>query len=188
MYEITIIVSLAIILFIFLRKWPKTRLSTSEKAGTQSELSDIDYFMEAERLFKDKNYKEAEKYYLKAVSFESDNDLIYGRLGVIYTKNNNLKDAKEALKMAVKLNPENGYYQNNLGSVLYNLERYQEALLYFENAVNIDGKIAKRWINLGLCLEKMGEKEKAKEAYKKAIELEPNNKEYQKLLNEIERD
>lgn len=188
MYEIIIIVCLAAIFGILLRKWPQTA-PTFENKETQSELSDINFLEEGERLFKDKKYREAEKFYIKAIAREPGNHLIYGRLGIIYTKLGNLQDAKEALTTAVKLAPENGLYQNNLGLILYHLGRFKESVLYFENAVKISPKIAKRWFNLGLAYQKIGETKKAKKAFMKAFQLDPNNpnnKEYKEYFKKVE--
>jgi len=182
-YEIIIIVCLAVIFAILLSKWPKTAPALGrQEMHSESKLSDIDFLSEGERLFKEKKYREAEKYYVKAVARDSENPLIYGRLGIIYTKLENFQDAKEALKMAVKLDPDNGFYQNNLGMVLYSLGRFKESSLYFENAVKIDDKIAKRWLNLGLAYQKIGERKKAEDAIKKALNLEPDNEDIKNLL------
>ncbi|MCX6806542.1 MAG: tetratricopeptide repeat protein [Candidatus Berkelbacteria bacterium] len=168
MYEIVIIICLAIIFAILFRKWSQTKPYSSENKKVKTELSDVSFLDKGERFFEEQNFREAERYYVKAVSDDPENPQIYGRLGIIYTKLDNLKDAKEAFNMAVKLDSENGYYQNNLGLVLYSLNRYKEAIIYFENAVKIDGKIARRWINLGLCYERLGETNKAKRAFKNA--------------------
>jgi len=184
MFEIIIIICLALIFGILLRRWPETKPVLSEEKVIEPELSDIDFLSEGEGHFENKNYQEAEKYYLKAATKDPDNALIYGRLGVIYFQQKNFKDAQAAFKTAIRLNPENGFYQNNLGLILFNLKRYKEALLYFENAVDLDEKDATRWVNLGLCYDKLGKTEKALQSFKKAVELEPKNKKYIILLEE----
>jgi len=230
MYEIIVIVCLAIIFLILLSKWPQTktkipnqpllasfgkkrvwfgglrqRLGGGIKAFFQKlshrpartkpafqkdskedfQLSDIDFVKEGERLFQEKRFQEAEKYYLRAVAEDSENSLLYGQLGLIYLQLENHKDAVESLKMAVKLEPENGFYQNNLGLALFRLGRVRESIIYFENAVALDEKNARRWANLGLAYQKVGERQKAKEAFKKAVELNPANPKYQKYLQGV---
>jgi len=96
-----------------------------------------------------------------------------------------LRKAKELFLVAIKLDPKNGFYQNNLGSILLNMGKYQEAVLYLENAVGIDPGVAKRWMNLAICFEKMKKYSRAKEAIRKAIKLEPGNSKYSKILEHI---
>ena len=158
-----------------------------DKEVEKPNLSDtsINFLEEGEKFFREQNYLEAEKYFVKSVSVDPENPLIYGRLGIIYSKNDNQKDAREALKMAVRLDPKNGFYQNNLGSILYNMGKYSEAVLYLENATKIDEKIGKRWMNLALCYQKMGKIDDAKEAILQAILLEPENKHYLKVQKDL---
>jgi len=178
MYELTIIISLAIITGILIRKWFQIRPEVPVK------LCNIDYLKKAEQFFEKKNYQEAERHYLQAVLETPDQPLIYGRLGIIYLTQNNLKDAQQALEKAVQLDPANGFYQNNLALVFYRTEKYQEAVSRFKKAIELDNKIAKRWVNLGLALRKVGKREEAKKAFSEALKLEPENKRYQELAKE----
>jgi len=168
MYEIIIILCLATVFFILLCKLPQTNSPAQDNEKVTDKLSDINYYKEAESFFKDKKYKEAEKYYIKAIAEDTDNPKIYGRLGVVYFNQENFKDAREAFRMAIKLAPSNAFYHNNMGMVLYSVGKYKEAILYFENALKIDDSIGKRWLNLGLCYEKIGETKKAKECFLKS--------------------
>ena len=52
---------------------------------------------------------------------------------------------------------------------------WQEALYRWERAVDIDPTYAAAWNNLGIAYEHAGAFDKAREAYEKALNLEPNN-------------
>ena len=56
--------------------------------------------------------------------------------------------------------------QNNL---------WREAVLRFERAADIDPTYAAAWNNLGIALEQQGDLDDAREAYERAVKLDPNN-------------
>ncbi len=52
---------------------------------------------------------------------------------------------------------------------------WQEALYRWHRAAEIDPSYAPAWNNLGIAYEHEGEFDKAREAYEKALELDPGN-------------
>ena len=52
---------------------------------------------------------------------------------------------------------------------------WQEALYRWQRATELDPSYAAAWNNLGIGYEHEGEFDKAREAYEKALELEPGN-------------
>ena len=52
---------------------------------------------------------------------------------------------------------------------------WKEALLRWERATQIDPAYAAAYNNLAVAYEQMGQIEKARQAYEKAVELEPSN-------------
>ena len=52
---------------------------------------------------------------------------------------------------------------------------WQEALYRWQRAVEIDPSYAAAWNNLGVAYEHEGRFDEAREAYEKALELEPQN-------------
>ena len=69
-------------------------------------------------------------------------------------------DAKEQVEFGIKV------AQNGL---------WKEAAYRWEKAVQIDPTYGAAWNNLAIAYEQQGNFEKAREAYEKACELEPNN-------------
>lgn len=64
-----------------------------------------DPFQEAEDAFAIKDYRKAEKLYLKLAAENPRNAKVYGRLGIIYMEQKNHEDARDALQQAIKLEP-----------------------------------------------------------------------------------
>jgi len=52
---------------------------------------------------------------------------------------------------------------------------WREAIFQWERAVEIDPGYASAYNNLGIAFENTGELDKAREAYERALELEPEN-------------
>lgn len=55
---------------------------------------------------------------------------------------------------------------------------WNEAIMRWERIIEIDPKNSKAYNNLGVAYEAKGDLDKAMNAYKKALELDPNNKAY----------
>lgn len=68
--------------------------------------------------------------------------------------------------------------QHNLkGIKLYNDGKWQEAKSHFETATQTDSTLPEAYFNLALTEHKLGLHEEAKEHFKKAGEISPENKE-----------
>ncbi len=66
-------------------------------------IENSDTFNKAEELFKQKNFKQAESYYVRAAAENPDNHKIFNRLGAIYIEQKNYSDAVEAFNAAVQI-------------------------------------------------------------------------------------
>ncbi len=201
MVEIILILSLAIIFIILLRKLPEVKLdsdssimSTVPTTATVPPVVTsvpasggriIELWKKAEAEFEKKNLSKAEKLYLKIAALDPKNPKIYGKLGIIYLEQKNYLDAREAFGEAVKRESNNALWYNNLGLVLYNLKRFSESVEAYKKSLAIDNSKAVRFFNLGLVYEAMGESQKALEAYERAASLEPENVEFQNLIIRI---
>lgn len=201
--EILMILLLALIFFIYIRKWPNTKEIEDpeiEKKKAQDEfkkhIENInkpvsedpevnDLIEKANVYFSNEEWKKAEKLYLKAAAKDPSCGKAYSRLGVIYLKTDkNYEDAEAAFKQALKLDPKNGYILNNLGLVYHNQEKYDKAIDYFEQSIKADNNQASRYANLGIVYFDKRQFVKAEKSLKKAVSLDPDNHEYQDLLRE----
>lgn len=84
--------------------------------------------------------------------------------------------AIKELNQLIGLNPQRapGYY-NNIGMCYMDQQKYQQAITSFGDAVKSDPKFSTGYNNLGQCYEKLNDKVKAAEYYKKAIDVDPAN-------------
>lgn len=201
--EIILILLLAVIFYIYLRRWPTSQEETTEKDLKEAEkerarktikeakapISDneevVELVKKANEHYVKEEWKKAEKLYLKAASLDPACGKAYSRLGVIYLKmNNNHQDALEAFKQALKLDPNNGYILNNMGLVYHSMEKYDKSIECLEKAIKIDISQASRHANLGIVYFAKRQYAKAERAFKKAVALDPDNHEYHDLLKE----
>lgn len=97
-----------------------------------------DQFQEAEDLFAIKDYKKAEKLYLRLATTDPKNSKIYSRLGIIYLEQENYDDARDALQQALKLEPGNASRHFNLALVYMNLGSQAKAVASMEAALKYD--------------------------------------------------
>ncbi|MFH1231079.1 MAG: tetratricopeptide repeat protein [Planctomycetota bacterium] len=95
--------------------------------------------------------------------------------------NESIKDYTEAIDMDERY--ADAY--NNRGIVYATQERYSEAVKDFEQAVKLQPERAACYKNLGLAFYKMENSIKAKQILKKYLELNPNDEEIIKLINQL---
>ncbi len=104
--------------------------------------------------------------------------------GWTYSSLGRLDDAIEECKKAIEVDPEFGNPYNDIGAYLIEKENWDEAILWLERAIE-----SKRYesycyphMNLGRVWEHKGLWSKAKLAYLKALQLNPN---YQLALTSL---
>ena len=68
-----------------------------------------------------------------------------------------------------------GKAENDEGIAHYNQEHWDVAAQHFQNAIKSDQNLAEAHYNLALALDKLGSHGEAKEHFKKALELAPEN-------------
>ena len=199
MIEIILIIILAAIFIIFLRKLPEVKVNSdlrsqisvnapgpliiTHKPISAEKIGKL--WKRADFAFERGNFTKAERFYLKIATSDPQNPKIYGRLGIIYLEQKNFLDAKEAFGEAIKKDSKNALWYNNLGLALYNLKRFSESIEAYKKSVALDSGKAIRFFNLGLVYEAIGEYQNALSAYERAAALEPENIEFQSLISRI---
>ena len=113
------------------------------------------------------------KYYKQAVILDPNYRWSWYNLGNIYRIKDNNTKAVECYKKAVEIYPDYGDAWNNLGNAYYDLNEINKARESYEKAASIESYNSKHLpiYNIGLLYDKLGEKKKAIEYFKKAIEL-----------------
>lgn len=103
-------------------------------------------------------------------------------------RDKNYDNAIKDLTELVELKPSSkSIYYNNIGLCYFEQNKLDEARKYFEHSIAAAGDFSSAYLNLGKVYEKMGDKEKAKDNYKKALDCDSNNKSarenYERLRN-----
>jgi tetratricopeptide (TPR) repeat protein len=60
--------------------------------------------------------------------------------------------------------------------------RYAEAVDFYSQALEIEDSHADWWYNLGLCYNQLHQNKKAVDAFRRAVKLQPENREFQSEL------
>lgn len=99
---------------------------------------------------------------------------IFYLLGRSRGEQNDFTRAIKYFQRALAENPDNADAAADLGTALYHLNRPDEALSYFENALTRKTDNFALYYNYGLALAKRNDFQKAREAFRKSLELNPN--------------
>lgn len=133
-----------------------------------------------------KQYAVADSLYNKILKQDPDNDLVLNNYGYSLTiRGIQFKKAKKMVKRALEINPENGSYLDTMGWLLYKMGEDREALDFIIRAFSANNKSAEIADHLGDVYNSLGMKEKAEYSWKKALELEPDNKKIKDKLNSV---
>jgi len=101
----------------------------------------------------------------------------YFEQGNRYYEKHQYSEAIRVYEIAVELEPENGLSWAALGSAFGENREYEkaleEALIFFEAAAKNQSQEPAIHLNLGIVYLTLDEPEKAKEVFRKVIEIEP---------------
>jgi tetratricopeptide (TPR) repeat protein len=115
---------------------------------------------------------EAAAEYEKARSRTPDNTFVLNNLARVWRDQNRLDEARHLLEQSIKLAPKDAAGYNGLGYTLMLLGQYDAAAAQYEVAVKLNPGSYNAWSSLASAIEYgAGGIEKARPAYKKAIEL-----------------
>ncbi len=115
----------------------------------------------------------------------------YSLEGIYYLRIGNIEESKKCFKKALQLNPKNMDALFCMGSFCLKENKLEEAMNYFnsilENNLLKDNKIQLSCLcnNLGILKIKLGDHEKGVELIKKAFEMNPNYRDAQHNVQQI---
>jgi tetratricopeptide (TPR) repeat protein len=119
----------------------------------------------------------AADFYAEAIS-EGDNIAeAYCNLGIVELGKGDATKALDSFTLALKHEPRHleGHY--NLASLYYDIGDFRLALLHYEAAAIIEPAFSRAHYNLALVYDKLNDWDKALDALKKYLELEPDDPE-----------
>ena len=122
-------------------------------------------------------YREAEKYFRKAIELNPAYAYAYRGLGVALDGLGKYEEAITAARKAIELSPAEAEGYNNLGAALYSQKKYGEAITAFRKAIELDPGDASAYYNLGTTFNDQGKAGEAAAAFRKALEFKPDDPE-----------
>jgi tetratricopeptide (TPR) repeat protein len=122
------------------------------------------------------NYDQAEKYFEKALEYAPDFHEALNYLGyMLADRGVKLDHARDLIEKAVKLEPTNAAYLDSLGWVLYKLNQPGDALPQALKAVKLSEQPdATLFDHLGDIYAALKQPEKAREAWRRSLAVEPS--------------
>lgn len=142
-------------------------------------------FRVADMHFSRGKFDEAEKHFIKVLSYNEHHPEALNRLGVIYIQKEDLRRAELLFKKLLDLKPKEAAYYCNYGRCLYNQQRFEEAIEAYVSAIELEPKRPSRYVSVGQIYYEMKNFEKALEHFVKALELSPQNMEYLHIVAEL---
>lgn len=131
------------------------------------------------------NFEEAEKWFVRVLALNEYHAESLNLLGVIYIHQNNFRKAKLIYRKLLSITQKEPAYYCNYGRCLYGMGRIDEALEAYENAIKLDATKSSRFISAGQIYYEKKDFSKALFCFAKALDLEPQNIEYLRLVAEL---
>ena len=111
---------------------------------------------------------------------------LLGNLSIALRMQGKAKEAEKVLKEALKINPKDAQLCFNYGICLEELGNYGQALFYFNKAKELNMKGFHLYNSLGRVYLKLGQKEKAKEAFQTSLSIKSDQEEVKKILKNLQ--
>lgn len=153
------------------------------RATETNRLTHIFYYQLGSTYERVQKYDEAETYFKKCLGLSPDYSEALNYLGYMWAeRGTHLPEARGMIEKAVKQEPKNAAFLDSLGWVLFKLEKPKEALPFMLRALeNSKEPDATLYDHLGDIYAALHQQDKAREAWRKAVKLEPNDQIQKKL-------
>lgn len=153
-----------------------TSAEISARAGETNQLTESFYFQFGAACERMGDLEQAERYFQKSLEISPNFAEAQNYLGYMWAeRGTNLARARDLIEKAVKAEPKNDAYLDSMAWVLFKLNQPKEALDYILKAIkNAEEEDATVYDHLGDIYNALGQTDKAKEAWRKSISLEPN--------------
>lgn len=134
-----------------------------------------------------KVFEKSDSLYEKALEIKSDDPLINNNYAYsLSTRGIQLDRALRMVNLALEKDSLNTAYLDTKGWILYQLGRYDEAKYFISKAIELGTKSAVIIDHLGDVEFKLGNKEKAIELWREALQLDPTKKEIEEKISKGE--
>lgn len=129
-------------------------------------------------------FKEADQYFTRAIQLAPDQAYLRNNLAFSYIMQGRWADAEAALTRALEIQPEFPRARVNLGMVLAQQERFEEAFDSFQRVLRPEDA----WYNIGLMYQSKRRPVEAAQAFKQALNANPEMVAAQKRLDRLPAD
>jgi tetratricopeptide (TPR) repeat protein len=121
-------------------------------------------------------YDESDRLYEEGLKLDSTAALLLNNYSYSLAERGlQLQRALEMAKQAITREPENAAYLDTYGWVFFKLGKFEDAAIYIERSVATGKASSVVHEHFGDICQKLGQKEKALESWKKALEMDPKN-------------
>lgn len=146
------------------------------RAGETNRLTHIFYFQIGAAYERNKQYEDAEQYFRKCLELNGQFSEALNYLGYMWAeRGENLEEARELIEKALDIEPDNAAYLDSLGWVFFKMNQPQKALELISKAVElIEEPDPVLYDHLGDIHAALDQIDQAREAWKKSLDIEPN--------------
>lgn len=100
-------------------------------------------------------------------------------------KKSKLDQAERGYRQVLEVEPENPLALYLLGQLMASKQQHADAEKFFKAFLSLKPDVHKAWLKLGKTLEAQGDTQGAVESYQKVLELDPGNRDVERLLIEL---
>jgi len=145
------------------------------------------YFWLAKTAQREQDWDRMELAIQKATVLEPENILYHELFSQVLMRLNKLDRAEKEAGLAIQYGDDNSLPElyNKRASIRWQKQDYTGAIDDWSSAVDIKPDAAQYYGRIADAYEKMGERSKSVIYYQKALDLEPNNAQYQKRYDEL---
>lgn len=136
----------------------------------------------AEMAIARKQFSDAKKYLIQAMSMADDDYQAAMKLANVYLESGDVKRAETLYRKLLEEDSENSEIYESLGKILLKRKAYKEAIQAYVRAVELDNKDDQKFLALGKLYHLMMRYSVAAECFKRAAELKPRDVNYLFLL------
>lgn len=129
---------------------------------------------------------DARKALAALVAISPDNAIAHNDLGVVFTRLGDYEEARRCHEKAVEQEPSNIVFSKNLADLYFTcLGRIDDAIFIYLNLLKSYPRDVETLTNLGHISNAVGRPEEAKTFYRRALEIEPWNREIRDVLQNV---
>lgn len=118
------------------------------------------------------NYVQAAGQYRRAVVLNHEFIAAYNRLGLVLCRLGRPAEAEQTLRLAIEKRPDRAYLRNNLAYSLMLQENWSAAEVELIMTLQLKPDFTRARVNLGICLGKQGHHEEAMDQFSEALAAE----------------